>query len=308
MPVTQLITTVGRSAGGGGGGPTSYLNWTVEMWIKHGSQSDTYPRVFDVGYWPVESLGYSAEGGGEYFWTGNGYDVFSSGSTRDGNWHHIAWTSDGTYLRWFVDGSLSSTVSRTRYVSSTTDTLSLGSSNTNANGWVGKITDFHIASTCKYTGNFSVPTQPILPDSGTTRLLIRAAAESNRFDDFGPSTLATSSIWGTVSFDSDSPYSNNGQIVQYSNIAGSGVIDFGGGYYNTDILTYVKTGWFVSSGSESGYVIGTPFEIVTGVIRVPVTWTPTAGQTWTFYPPGSLSFNGASNVQWPAGSQWALDV
>lgn len=305
MPVTQLITTVGRGASGGGGGPTSYLNWTVEMWIKHGSSIDQFPRVFDVGFWPIESLGYSAEGGGEYFWTGNGYDVFSSGSTRDGNWHHIAWTSDGTDLRWFVDGSLSSTVSRSRYVSSITDNLSLGSSNTNANGWVGKIADFHIMSGCKYTNNFSVPTTSIQADAGS-RLLLRAATDDTKFVDSAVNR-STVSQWGTVLYDADSPYTNNGQIVQYSNIGGTGIIDFSGGNYNVNILTYVKPGWFVSSGSESGYVTDTVTDIG-NYIRVPVNFTATAGQTWTFYPPGCLSFDGVSNIQWAAGSEWALDV
>ena len=153
MPVTQIIQAVASLGAGGSTPPPVTYNgyWTIEFWMKKSSsQIDTYPRVFDIGGWPQESIGYSSEGGGEYFWTGGQYTTKGMSNLTD-TWNHIAVCGTPTDLFIFQNGVQFPGNARNGFATDYANPFVLGMSGSHVNGWVGKITDFHVTRQAKYT-------------------------------------------------------------------------------------------------------------------------------------------------------------
>lgn len=289
--------------------PPSYRSWTVELWMKKSSsQASAYPRVFDVNTWPSESFGYSSESGGEYFWTGGGLDSTSMVGLND-SWHHLAWTSDGTYLRAFEDGINRMSTSRARLVQDSSSPLILGAQGNYGNGFSGKITNFHITKTCKYTSDFSVPTAPTAPDSNSQLLLL---AQNDSFTDSSGKSRSVIYSSNSVAFDNaDFPFtqaSYSGSSNTWGYNFGQGNIDFYGSNYDANLLN-VKAGFEVwIDGTLSGFVTQDAVDLG-GTIRITVGFNPTYISNFTFKSRvgGSYVFNGSSYIGWAGGTQWALD-
>lgn len=203
-------TNLTISAGGGGGGTTYTGYWTIEFWMKKGTQTDSYPRVFDVNQWPSESIGYSSESGGEYFWTGGTQTVKNMGGLAN-TWNHIAICGTPTDLFIFQNGIQFSGDARVGSVANSSDPFVIGSGGSGGNGWVGKIADFHVTRQAKYTtGNFTVPSSPMTTDSSTA-LLVSVQNNTEPYRDYSVNNWG---VTGTASFDSDTPYSGttNGSL------------------------------------------------------------------------------------------------
>lgn len=211
MPVAQILSVVGRTAGGGGGpvGGTGY--WTIEFWMKKSSsQYDSYPRVFNVGAWPAESIGYSSEPGGEFIWTGGNNTIKSMSGLND-TWNHIAVCGTPGDLFIFQNGVQFAGNARNGFATDHSNPFVLGSGGTHANRWVGKLADFHVTRQAKYTnGNFVVPTSPITADAYTA-LLVSVPDDTNKYKDYSTNNWSVS---GTAAFDSDNPYvgTSNGSL------------------------------------------------------------------------------------------------
>lgn len=215
MPVTQILSVVGKGAtggggGGGGGGPTYTGYWTIEFWMKKGTQTDPYPRVFNVNQWPAESIGYSSESGGEYFWTG-GSPTVKNMSGLDNTWNHIAICGTPGDLFIFQNGIQFPGNARVGSVADFSNPFVIGSGGGGGNKWAGKIADFHVTRQAKYTnGNFSVPTSPMTADAYTA-LLVSVQNNIEPYRDYSTNNWGVS---GTAAFDSDTPYSGttNGSL------------------------------------------------------------------------------------------------
>lgn len=226
MSILQAIIASISSTGGGSPPPPPVYNgyWTIEFWMKKSSsQIDQYPRAFDVGAWPAESVGYSSEGGGEYFWTGGQYTIKNMTGLND-TWNHIAICGTPGDLFIFQNGVQFPGNARNGYATDYTSPFVLGMGGTHGNGWVGKITDFHVTRQAKYTnGNFDVPTAPMIADAYTA-LLVSVPDDTNKYRDYSTNNWGNA---GTATFDSDTPFvgSSNGSL----SFNGSQYVDYGAG-------------------------------------------------------------------------------
>lgn len=74
-------------------------------------------------------------------------------------WHHVAVTGDGSYLRLFLDGQLTVEVAQTASIGNTASALTIGGL-PGTNEWsIGYIDDVRITKgVCRYRKNFAVPT------------------------------------------------------------------------------------------------------------------------------------------------------
>ena len=153
-------------------------SFTVEFWVYHKSNSGT-PAVIAIGS-DAGGLVVRIVGGYYYnYFVGVG-DVFSTGSNSGAliklnAWTHIAWTRDGTSMKFFVNGTqVGSTVTSSSNHSSTGGAAAGGpsTSGTAFETFNGYISDFRaIKGTASYTSNFTPPTAPLTPIAGTTLLL-----------------------------------------------------------------------------------------------------------------------------------------
>lgn len=326
MTIIQgLIASISASSGGGGPPPfTPTGNWTIEFWMKKSSsQTDSYPRVFDVNAWSAESIGYSSEGGGEYFWTGGANTIKSMGGLND-TWNHIAICGTPTDLFIFQNGIQFPGNARNGYVTDTAMPLVIGSGGTGGNGWVGKITDFHITRQAKYTnGNFTPLIGPMFRDSYTA-LLMSVKDDTTKYRDWSTNNWSNS---GSGTFDTDTPFSARAAVTGAPFPTGAGNLTVGwtGGDVNASqiqtLLTYGDiTGWTMTAEDDplvtctitemnSLAFAGYPYSL-----GISTAFPYATGRTVRFDPPvgggayGSLAFNGTQNIQYVAGPIWALDV
>lgn len=86
-------------------------NVTVEAWVKRLGSPGTYKYIVGKHYGPGwNSYGlYTRTSGGLWFYIGTGITYYPSpdagAGVWDGNWHHVAGTFDGSYVRLYVDGN-----------------------------------------------------------------------------------------------------------------------------------------------------------------------------------------------------------
>lgn len=105
-------------------GLTGNPTFSVSTWIN--TTSSSADLFFFLGAGSTNASFYiSVESGGVVRVGEFGFDLFSSTTTvNDGNWHHIAFTSDGTTSKLYIDGTESNSVANIFAIS--TDTLELG--------------------------------------------------------------------------------------------------------------------------------------------------------------------------------------
>lgn len=297
--------------------PTGF--WTIEFWMKTGTQVDGYPRVFDVNAWNAESIGYSHESS-EYFWTG-GQATIKSMSNLANTWNHIAVCGTPSDLFIFQNGIQFPGNPRSGFVTDTAYPFVIGSGGTGSNGWVGKIADFHVTRMAKYTnGNFTPLVGPMVRDSATA-LLVSAKDDTTKYRDWSTNNW---SVTGTATFDADTPFAARAAVTGAPFPTGAGYLTVGwsGGDANASqiqtLLTYGDiTGWTMTATDDAQVTCtitgmnplqGYPYSLA---ISAAFPYQP--GRTVRFDPPvgasnGSLAFNGSQNVQYVAGPIWALDV
>ncbi len=313
MPISQIILARGSGGGGGGGGGT-YLPWTVEWFHKSNpSQISSFPRVFGVATYPIQSIGFSVEGFTNYGWVGG--SAYPSGTVEHNSWQHWAMVSDGSALSIYKNGARVASSLRTSRVANSGDSFYVGIDSSASNGFRGLITNFRVVKNqAMYDPTLTTITVPAVPftSNTNTELLLRATDSNSLITD---SSSRNRTPWGQggIAWSNDSPFTAAGPYIQGSNSAGTNIIDFTGGNYNSDLLN-VKAGWTVSDGAgQTGTVTGV-IDLGGNYIRVSVDFTPTPGiYTWTFTQPalgGSIeTYTGSYGfIGYNAGIEWALDV
>ena len=134
--------------------------WTIEAWVYSSTTPSfsIWRQYLNVNYYIIFNI---TNGVVRCFFNNGGiapYPCSIEGTTpvTTGEWHHVAFTFDGTSLRLFLDGQLENT-----------DTVDYTVPNWAANptvnyngllrGWLDGVALFNV---CKYTAAFTPPTQP----------------------------------------------------------------------------------------------------------------------------------------------------
>ena len=316
MPIAQIIAA--STSGGGTPPPPSYNGyWTIEFWMKKSSsQTSVNPRVFNVGAWPAESVGYSSESIGELFWTGGSYTSKTMSNLND-TWNHIAVCGTPTDLFIFQNGILFPGNARNGFATDYTNPFVLGMGGTHNDGWVGKIADFHVTRQAKYNVNFTPLTGPMIADPQTA-LLVSVKNDTDKYRDYSTNNWSVS---GTATFDTDTPFSPSAVTgVPYPDGVGApGNYVWTAGVLDPTVQTLISygdlTGWTVTATDNPSLTATITSMNPVGYwgigIDNPISYS--TGRTLDFTPPvtaatGSLSFNGSQYVDYIAGAIWALDV
>jgi hypothetical protein len=124
-----------------GSGITGNNPFSVSIWVN----STSTGLFFFLGNSTVSgslntSFYISVETGGNVRVGNFGTDLFtSSASINDGSWHHVAFTSNGTTSKLYIDGSESNTTSHTWAISASLMELGRGTSNYYFNGSIDQV-------------------------------------------------------------------------------------------------------------------------------------------------------------------------
>lgn len=287
-------------------------NFTVEWWQKVENNLQN-SRPWSVGLYPTQTIAVSYEGqSADYYWINNSPIGNVAQSHAGVGWQHMAYVRNNGVVKGYLNGTEYFSTNNNSAIIDTTTPLYVGTGEISAGMYQGYIKDLHIIKGyAKYTGNFSVPTAPIQPQTGSVFLLSATNDGTKYVDSVGSKTA---SVTGTVAWSSDSPFTAYGPYTQYANTWGnngfSWNIDFSGGNYNADLLN-VKEGWSVSDGSGGrGAVVSNAVDLG-GTIRINVNFDPAGANTWTFTQPivgGSLYFNSSSYLNYGSSTDWAMDV
>lgn len=291
---------------------TPKANFTIEWWQKVENNGQN-SRPWSVGLYPTQVIALSYEGHSSDFYWINSSSVGSVSQSHAGaGWQHMAFVRNNGVVKGYLNGVEYFSANNNSAITDTTTPLYVGTGEFGAGMYQGYIKDLHIIKGyAKYTGNFSVPTSPVQPQTGSV-FLLSVASDSTKYDDSIGNKFASRT--GTVAWSTDSPFTAYGPYTQNSNTWGNnGVvwnIDFGGGNYNADLLN-VKAGWTVSDGSGvRGTVVSNAVDLG-GVVRIIVNFDPAGAGTWTFTQPavgGSLYFNSSSYINYGGSTDWAMDV
>jgi len=181
-------------------------DFTIEFFIKNGTQSVGAPRVFSLGFDTGATIGISIEGGYVYVWP-YGSDLRGTTPANYNNgsaWMHVAICRSGTDTKLFMNGVLKATkTGDNRDINDSINPgfdLNVGVDNPEAmipNWWAGKLTNFRWDNSAIYTGaSLTVPTSP-LTKTATIKLLMLGGGESNPvYDAAKINTLVNNgSVW-----------------------------------------------------------------------------------------------------------------
>ena len=126
-------------------GITGNTSFTISTWVNTTSSGSNL--FFFLGNGTINSSLYiSVESGGVVRVGDFGTDLFSSTtSINDGNWHHIALTSNGTTTKLYIDGSESNSLSYTWAISVDNMELGRGTSSYYYNGSIDNVRIFNRA-------------------------------------------------------------------------------------------------------------------------------------------------------------------
>ena len=148
-------------------------DFTIE-WYQYQTDSNSHPRIFQVGTYPSTTIGVSIEGGGTFFFWQNSSSInCGSLGTYQNVWIHFAISRSGGVLKIFKNGVSIYSANNTTNFNGTADLIIGNESNvTNyanlnsseksivlASVFGGYITYFSwVKGTGLYTSNFTVPT------------------------------------------------------------------------------------------------------------------------------------------------------
>lgn len=300
-------TNLTISAGGGGGGG-SVADFTVE-WFQKVEGNFQNSRPWSVGLYPTQIISISYEShSSDYYWINNSPIGNVSQVHAGAGWEHMAFVRQSNTVYGYRNGSQYFSVPFNSPITNSSTPLYVGTGEIAAGMYQGYLTNLHIMKgVAKYTGNFTPPVSPILSTIGSV-FLMNANSSGTSFDDSVGGK--GHSVSGTPAWSSDSPFTAFGPYTQFTNIWGSnGVVDFGGGNYNADLLN-VKAGWTVTDGETTGTVTSDAAEISPGYIRIIISFATNSAATWTFTQPGlgSVYFNSSSYLNYGSSTDWAMDV
>lgn len=146
-------------------------DFTIEMFVRM-SNLDGFPRPYSFGAYPAPNA-MSIEGGQLYFWGNQTALVNGTFAPNLGQWYHICVERSGSTIYMFVDGVQVATSPYSSDISSVGLPLTIGYGNEPNSGFNGLISNFRWTSAVNYNVNgFTVPTSPLGPIGGATKLLI----------------------------------------------------------------------------------------------------------------------------------------
>jgi hypothetical protein len=260
-------------------------DFTIEWWQKmDSSQTNNYPRLFDVGSYPSESPGVSFEVSQLFIWAAGPNDYVSSSAYTDtyGIWTHWAVVRHDNTMALYKNGVniLYSNNLGGAVFNNTAQPLTIGLGS--GQSWKGKVTGFHwLKGLAKYTSNFTPIRAPQSPYSTNSRLLLNVVDDAHKLADATAKHTPTAS--GTVAFDSDSPWTILPVTATQFGVGGFNCVFVSGAAGFTNI----RPGWTISR-------VGGGF--TSTVVAWDGAWTVTAADYWpndgadyTFTAPTSIS-------------------
>lgn len=180
--ITGGVTTVAQSPFAGGGnayslnGSSGYLSlagnssWAVGTgdftieWFQYQTDSSSFPRIFQIGTYPSQTIGVSIEGGTFYGWVSNA-NSFGNMTGYKNSWQHFALVRRSSQLFAYRNGTqLSTAKANATNINNSSTTLYLGVENGGSSStWFGGyLTNFRwVKGLAVYTGNFTTPTSAL---------------------------------------------------------------------------------------------------------------------------------------------------
>jgi hypothetical protein len=134
-------------------------DFTIE-WYQYQTDSNSYPRIFQVGNYPGTSIGVSIEGGNFYYWansSGNLVKTLTSSSYKN-QWVHFAICRSSGVTKVFMNGTSIFSMNDTNNFNGNNDLL-IGNETTPSDNaaFGGYITYFSwVKGVALYTTNFTV--------------------------------------------------------------------------------------------------------------------------------------------------------
>jgi hypothetical protein len=161
--------------------------FTIEFWMK--LSLDPAPGTMPEGIaWIINTDVMSGGTNGVNFWYDNGTTYFKingSGASStgrisvpyydfdlyDGLWHHIALVRNGSSGKIFIDGTEYASTTSWAGINSSLNVAFIGNYQLVNHAFAGQLSNFRVTKTALYTGNFTVPTLPLVPIANTVLLL-----------------------------------------------------------------------------------------------------------------------------------------
>lgn len=138
-------------------------DFTIECWVKcssdrAGQYADIIAKRYSTNYgsWilrktPDDKITFSVSNFAQNAWV---YNLVSQSIISFGQWTHIAVVRSGSFLKMFINGILSSSISNFDSVPYNQEYISISSAN-NSLYFVGYIDDIRITRAARYSSNFT---------------------------------------------------------------------------------------------------------------------------------------------------------
>lgn len=148
---------------------------TIEFFVKS-SHTSSYQKIIqkssaiDIGI--SQNFGGGAKLFGEVISVGN-LGELEDANHADGNWHHVAFSWDGSFLRGYIDGVYKKRVAQSGTQGNSTNIMYIGEKDDGSEPLNGLLDEFRISNTARYTTetSFTVPTAEFTDDANTLVLL-----------------------------------------------------------------------------------------------------------------------------------------
>jgi hypothetical protein len=150
-------------------------DYTIQWW-QYQTDTNPYPRIFQIGNYSTQKLGVTIEGGTFYYWTPSATNSFFLTTSQYKNqWVHFAITRTSSRIRIFLNGVLKYSAANTQNITGFSENLSIAQETnpTASAGFGGYIYSFEIFKASKYTSDTTFTPSPNLPPvTGNTVLLV----------------------------------------------------------------------------------------------------------------------------------------
>lgn len=183
-------------------------NFCVE-WFQYQTAASPpmFSRVFDVGDWPTESIGFSIENGVANAWLGNTLYNVGALSNYLNTWVHIAMIRTDNRLSVYKSGARVFSTISTEAANNSTSPLTIGFGSDNY--WNGYMTNFRFVSgNSVYNAesvNIPIPTGPLTVVTGT-KLLLLCPNSINKITDFSNTNKTVTNNGDNVTWETNTPF------------------------------------------------------------------------------------------------------
>lgn len=178
--------------------------FTIE-WFQYYESGDTFAIVFSIGAFPFNDIAVSYSNVTPFLFVSGGAGSNWSVPVTKNQWQHIALVGNTSNVKVYLDGSNVYTRPISYNLTSISD-LYIGNqtADVTSGNYEGLITNFRwTVGNAIYTSNFTPPTSPLTPVSGT-QLLLLADSSSNLLVDSSPAGRTASN--NGVTYSTNSPF------------------------------------------------------------------------------------------------------